>query len=242
MIPGIVAAQLGEGTSGGGPVTPEDTVIDFVNGVYTFGGVSHPLSDVIDHTALVDAGGLEVPRFDLYAISLLSPFDAVPLTDGFTMVIEWENAGSLDSFVVLMSIQSDDLYANPGGNALYYFLNQSGTPQLQAEAWLDNGSTASANNNMSFAGGQPNDPSTIHKVASTWNGLALASSLDGQAVVHDNINFPFPNGLSQTKALIASEFSVSSDGGGVTFGTVTIRKIWFYATPAADSDLPTLSS
>ena len=226
--------------SPGPPPVVEDTVIDFIDGVYTVGSTSYAVGDAVTHTDLIDAGGMEAPEFSGYAISMKSPFDGVPLSDSFTAVVEWKNLKVLDDSspqYILLCFQNYDLYAVPGdGAAIYLSVNASGTAQTRLEVWNDSADTEE----FIFAAftAVPFALDSIYKVAFNYSAGEIALSLNGQTVQTSSSVSP----IGRIYALIGSLTETPDNGGSTTLGEVAIRRIWLYATQKPNSDLPTLSA
>jgi hypothetical protein len=244
----LLFTSLEQSAGGGGgptPPMPQDTVIDFVNSIYTVGATSYSLAATVNHPELVDASGLVIPPTQqTYAVRLLSPFDVVGRTDAFTAVVEFEVTQDADmsfSFAaMLLMCQTADANVDPGGDALSVWINVSGG-QLQAASWLDNGDVYEAFTQDSFTAIPYTPYPTTHKIAVNFSLPELAISLDGQSVKLD-AGDPLPRSLAAIQVLIGSSASATAWGGPVTWGPVTFRKIWFYATQRPNSALPTLST
>lgn len=196
--------------------------LDFVNGIYSYGGSSLTAADVIDQTGWIGSGGLEIPASQPAAAKLLGDFATQVLTCQWTIVAEVEITEEFS------------------GTAAYILTAQASDPTYFIQLDYDFAEwelSDEDNSNSRFTFDDANAISTgIHKVAVTRTDAGLSMSVAGNAVVNDNSSsliLPSPG-----HAMINPYLGGGPTGTG---HTINIRSISIY-DPVNDSILPTLSS
>lgn len=193
---------------------------DFVNGVYTWNGVTLTAADVIDQTGWITVNGLEVPAGAGAGAELLYPAAQTFLADcQFTMVIEAE---------ILSTGFSPISYFFTAANAGQAFFIETGF----ASDWY---LTANDGNTNPFADDSVHSISTgVHKLAITQVDANSSVSVNGNSVHTDAVGTSLP-----VVGFPMVDFFI----GGYSTGTgkaVNIRKLSIY-DPVADAGLPSLS-
>lgn len=194
---------------------------DFVNGVYTWNGITLAAADVVDQPGWITANGLEIPAGAGAGAELIYSAAQTFLADcQFTMVIETE---------ILDTGFSPSTYLFTETNSGQAFFIQA---SFAAEWEL----TASDGNTNPFAFDAAHSVSTgVHKLAFTQIDSICSLSVDGNAVHSDSTGVVLP-----VIGFPMVEFFI----GGYSTGTgkaVNIRKLSIY-DPVADSTLPSLSA
>lgn len=196
--------------------------LDFVNGIYSYGGSSLTAADVIDQTGWIGAGGLEIPASQPAAAKLLGDFATQVLTCQWTVVAEVEITEEFS------------------GTAAYILTAQASDPTYFVQIDYDFAEwelSDEDNSDSRFTFDDTNGISVgIHKIAATRIDGGLSFSVDGAAVVNDissSLVLPSPG-----HAMINPYLGGGATGTG---HTINIRSISIF-DPVADAILPTLSS
>lgn len=144
MIAGIVASQ-----AIGSAAVSTETVLDFVNGIYTVEGTNYAITQLFDSPPTAGVGGVGDVDFAAvvagrgwlhnYVVNdnesiVIGPLDTI-LRSAHSIIIEWEDLG--DYFTQWHVVRTTGLFANvlgDGATANLYFFNYPfcGTPLTEA--------------------------------------------------------------------------------------------------------------
>lgn len=218
MLVGICSRKrpsVGGGGGGGNAALGE---FDFINGSYSWGGITLTAADVVDQTGFITANGLEIPSGGTSAEMLYSAAQTFLADCQWTMVIE---ANILDTGFSPTTYLFTETNA---GDA--FFIQVSFAAEWELESGDGNTFPATMDTVNSISTG-------IHKLAVTQTNDAGLLSIDGNAVQSDMTGVVLPvGGFPMTKFYF----------GGYSSGTgkpVYIRKVSIYD---AITDNPTLVS
>lgn len=225
MIYGVIAERQVAAGGGSEPLA----FADFVNDVYTIGGVSVTAADVTDHPEDIDANGIRVDEVanDTF-VHLIGDFlQAIIDTSGYlTVVVEWLLDATGDPGDV-MTVQKDLVPA-----AGYYFLNVFSTdPRTQIDVGDDDGTTFNSVTVDGLA-----DVAAITRIAFTRRSTGISASVNGSAV--ETVSFAAASFVPTLSRLGGVDQTVGAGGNYVSL-LGYIREVVIYDVQS-DAILPTL--
>lgn len=173
MIPGTAASRGRPQSIAGGGGDPGPGTFDFVNGLYNWGATSYSAADVITHTELLGAGGLEIPSAGS------TPRLILPAATAFLQDCDFTAYGEVDGTT---------------GNRMYIFTVSEVTLATWIEIlwWGDFSIDHEDGVNNPVAEDLTFYDTGVHKFAVTRQNGRVAISVDGNAVVEDLTSCTLP--------------------------------------------------
>lgn len=191
---------------------------DFVNGEYSWNGITLAASDVVDQTGWIGASGLAIPGSSGAGAELLyAAMTTVLAGCNFTAVVEIETINTNKAIVFSIANSGDAYYVDLAAHAeADYYIEDYGGTYRYAEDYEHALSVG------------------VHKIATTTAPDRTSISIDGNAIVTDPTASTVPvGGFPMTKFYLGG-------WSNNTQAAVNIRSFAIYETKD-DANLPLLS-